>query len=580
MAYLDFESRYDKAPEIVVAGDHDAWAGWESILDAISAHAARAKAHVVAIDCYPGVDDFVRDLIAGRLAPELLIDMRDLLLPQQSLDEMLAPFLTDDRVRGRMCFMQLGEFLDSDKLAEARERVERTDGLVLVYGVGASLVADTDLTVYADLARWEAQLRYRDGAPNYLLDNPGEDQLRKVKCGFFVEWRVGDRHKFDVLPSCDLYLDSNDMERPAMVEVSSLLAGLTQTARAPFRLVPYFDPGVWGGQWMREVCHLSPEPPNFAWAFDGVPEENSLYLRFGDVRIETPAMNLTKLDPRAFLGPKTYARWGAECPIRFDFLDTMGGQNLSLQVHPTTEYMHEHFGMAYTQDESYYILDAEPDGAVYLGLKEDVVPSEMIAALKQAQAGGAPFDAERYVNRWPAKKHDHFLIPAGTPHCSSAGTMVLEVSATPYIFTFKLWDWGRLGMDGLPRPIHIEDGERVIDWRRTTEWVRDNLVDAFKTVDEDDQRTITHTGLHELEPIETRAIDIRKAYEGTTNGELCVFNLVEGQYARIVSPTDAWKPLEVHYAETVFIPASAGAFRIECPEDASDVRVLMATPRV
>lgn len=578
MPYLEFESAYDKAPETRVEGDHLVCSGWDHVLDAISAQAAADHASVVTVDCYPGVDEALRDRIIERLAPDVVIDMRDLLLARDRLDQVLEPFLTDDRVRGRMCFMRLEEFLDSSLLERARERVRNASGLVLVYGVGASLVSHGDTLVYADLARWEAQLRYRAGMPNYLLDNPGEDFLRKVKCGFFVEWRVADRHKFDVLPRAGLYLDANDAESPSLVSVEGLMAGLDKVASGPFRLVPYFDPGVWGGQWMREVCHLSPDAPNYAWAFDGVPEENSLYLRFGDVRVETPAMNLTKLRPKAFLGRRTYARWGAECPIRFDFLDTMGGQNLSLQVHPTTEYMHEKFGMAYTQDESYYILDAEPGGGVYLGLKKGVDPDEMIGALKGAQAGGEPFPAESYVNLWPAKKHDHFLIPAGTVHCSSAGTMVLEVSATPYIFTFKLWDWGRLGMDGKPRPIHIDDGERVIDWSRTTDWVRENLVDAFETVSEEDGCTVTHTGLHELEPIETRVIDITGTYHGSTGGELHVLNLVEGRSATISSPNGAWEPLEVHYAETVFVPAEAGTFEIT--GDGTPVKILEAYPRV
>lgn len=192
---------------------------------------------------------------------------------------------------------------------------------------------------------------------------------------------------------------------------------------------------------MKEVCHLDPAEKNYAWAFDGVPEENSLYLNYGGVRIESPAMNLTLYQPREFLGQKNFARFGAEFPIRFDFLDTMGGQNLSLQVHPLTDYIHQKFGMAYTQDESYYILDAGEDGGVYLGLKEGVDSEAMVADLEEAQRGTTHFNVDRYVNFFPAKKHDHFLIPAGTIHCSSKNCMVLEVSATPYIFTFKLWDW-------------------------------------------------------------------------------------------------------------------------------------------
>lgn len=73
----------------------------------------------------------------------------------------------------------------------------------------------------------------------------------------------------------------------------------------------------------------------------------------------------------------------------------------------------------------------------------------MTSALYESQYTGNTFDVDRFVNKWPAKKHDHFLIPNGTVHCSGAGAMVLEISATPSIFTFKLWDWGRLGLDGL-----------------------------------------------------------------------------------------------------------------------------------
>jgi len=160
------------------------------------------------------------------------------------------------------------------------------------------------------------------------------------------------------------------------------------------------------------------------------------------------------------LGEAVQARFGDEFPIRFDFLDTMGGGNLSLQVHPPADYIRQTFGMRYTQDESYYLLDAGPDATVYLGLKTGADPAAMLAALDAAQAGGQPFAPEQFVNRWPAKKHDHFLIPAGTVHCSGANSLVLEISATPYIFTFKLWDWGRPGLDGVPRPIHLGTAAR------------------------------------------------------------------------------------------------------------------------
>lgn len=279
---------------------------------------------------------------------------------------------------------------------------------------------------------------------------------------------------------------------------------LSKAAAQPFRMVPYFDPGVWGGDWMKTHFDLPDNGSNYAWSFDGVPEENSLLLDFGSCVVETPALNLVYSHPRELLGDRVHARFGKEFPIRFDMLDTMHGQNLSLQVHPLTEYIQSHFHMHYTQDESYYLLDAAGEApCVYLGIKTGTKPEEMIDALQTAQNGGKPFPAEKFVNRIPVKKHDHVLIPAGTVHCSGADTMVLEISATPYIFTFKLWDWGRVDLDGKPRPIHLEHGAANIQWYRNTEWVHRNLVNAVAEVYTGENGTVVRTGLHEREFLDT-----------------------------------------------------------------------------
>jgi mannose-6-phosphate isomerase class I len=293
-----------------------------------------------------------------------------------------------------------------------------------------------------------------------------------------------------------------------------------------------------------------------------VPEENSLLLNFGDVRVELPAIDLTFFQSRELLGDVIYERFGAEFPIRFDFLDTMGGGNLSLQVHPRTQYIRQKFGMAYTQDESYYLLDAGEDGTVYLGLKTDVNRDAMTRDLRAAQNGGPDFPAENYVNRFPARKHDHFLIPAGTIHCSGKNSMVLEISATPYIFTFKLWDWGRLGLNGLPRPIHLDHGIANIAWERQTEWVRGNLINRVEVLAKNDGWLEERTGLHELEFIETRRRWFAQCTPHDTLGTVNVLNLVEGREAIVESPTGAFEPLIVHYAETFIVPASAGAYTI------------------
>jgi mannose-6-phosphate isomerase class I len=251
----------------------------------------------------------------------------------------------------------------------------------------------------------------------------------------------------------------------------------------------------------------------------------------------------------------------------------MGGQNLSLQVHPTADYMDDQFGVPYTQDESYYILDAGPDAVVYLGLKEAVEPAEMQADLEDAQSGTTSFPADAYVNTWPARKHDHFLIPAGTIHCSGADSMVLEISATPYIFTFKLWDWGRVGMDGKPRPINIERGLANIQWNRDADWTRSNLVSRIEPLRSGDGWREERTGLHELEFIETRRYWFTAAVNldtgGTEKGSVHVLNLVEGQQVTVESQDGAFAPMLVGYAETFIVPAAVGDYTLR-PSGASE----------
>jgi mannose-6-phosphate isomerase class I len=318
---------------------------------------------------------------------------------------------------------------------------------------------------------------------------------------------------------------------------------------------------------MKDKFELPPEKPNYAWCFDCVPEENSLLLGFGGRRVEIPAIDLVFHHPQKLLGERVYRRFGAEFPIRFDFLDTMNGGNLSLQVHPLTEYIQSRFGMEYTQDESYYMLDAGPDASVYLGLKDATDPDGMAAALRRGQEGTESFVAERYVNQWPARKHDHFLIPAGTIHCSGRNSLVLEISATPYIFTFKLWDWGRLGLDGRPRPIHLDHGLANIQWDRRTEWVKRNLVNRVEPLGAGQSWREERTGLHELEFIETRRHWFTGPAPHESGGSVNVLNLVEGPEAVVESPDRTFEPFVVHYAETFIVPASVGRYTVRPTDD-------------
>ena len=560
---------YDKFPSIPVpASDGTCVAGWPAmgrrLSDAISVRGTSRT--ILAVECYPGVDEATLfQSLMHELKPSLAIRSSDAMLPQDDINRLCEPFLGgDDPVFGFLCGLKLPQFFDPELISESRCSIEKADaGVVLVLGVGATLMCDPDILVYADLARWEIQLRQRrKEISNLGVSNPEVAQNLKYKRAFFIDWRVADRWKKPLLGKADYFLDTHQNSQPKLADGDAVRRGLSLAATRPFRVVPFFDPGVWGGQWMKEVCDLDRSTVNYAWCFDCVPEENSLLLELGGHRVELPSINLVFNQPQALLGERVHARFGTEFPIRFDFLDTMGGGNLSFQVHPHTEYIQEHFGMPYTQDESYYILDAGPQAEVYLGLKEGVNSAAMMRDLAAAQSDRNPFPDELYVNRFTAKKHDHFLIPAGTVHCSGAESMVLEISATPYIFTFKMWDWGRLGLDGKPRPIHLDHGAQNIDWSRTTAWTRDHLVNHIEALGTGDGWREERTGLHEREFIETRRHWFTKTVPHDTNGGVNVVNLVEGDEAIVESPSGAFEPFVVHYAETFIVPAAVGPYTI------------------
>lgn len=560
------KSNYDKYPAIHVKsneGTH-AWAGWDAICAEIAQKTSGSARQVICVDCYHGVwEEEVKERLVAGIAPDHVFLASEAALDKDTVNAMLAYNVTDDRVFGIMSHHRIEQFFDTERLARMQAEIAAAQGVILVFGVGAFLLCKPDVLVYADMARWEIQQRFRAGKlANWLNDQLDEDPLRKYKRAFFVDWRVLDWHKMSLFDRIDYLLDTNSAI-PRMMTGAIYRKGLAQAVTQPFRVMPYFDPGVWGGQWMKSVCGLDMEKPNYAWSFDGVPEENSLLFEVGGIVLETPAINLVLSKPRQLLGDKVHARFGAEFPIRFDFLDTMGGGNLSLQVHPLTEYIQNTFGMHYTQDESYYILDADEseDTHVYLGCKTGVDKEEFARALEESQKTGR-FDAEKYVNVIPAKKHDHFLIPAGTIHCSGKNCMVLEISATPYIFTFKLWDWGRLGLDGRPRPIHLEHGMKNIQFDRDTEWVMNHLVDRVELIGEEGGIREERTGLHEREFIETRRHWFTQKVEHDTCGDVNMLNLVEGEEAIVESPDGSFEPFVVHYAETFIIPAVVGRYTI------------------
>jgi hypothetical protein len=157
---------YEKHPFVPAGPASACEVGWVSILQRLQALRCRPRC-VLAVECYPGVHvDAVREVLTDGLRPALVVDARQAYKDPAEVGRMCAPFLGDDPVFGRMNGLCVADFLDPGRAAVQRGRVDGAGGgLVLVVGTGASLLAEADVLVYADLPGPSAWCRSSIPAP-------------------------------------------------------------------------------------------------------------------------------------------------------------------------------------------------------------------------------------------------------------------------------------------------------------------------------------------------------------------------------------------------------------------------------
>src|SRR5690606_18440595 len=182
---------------------------------------------------------------------------------------------------------------------------------------------------------------------------------------------------------------------------------------------------------------------------------------------------------------------------------------------------------------------------------------------------GEPIDVERYVRALPAEQHGLYLIPHGTIHCSGTGNVVLEISATPYLYTFKLYDWLRLDLDGNPRPLNVERGLANLDFSRKGEVVDRELVSRPSVLSEGAGWRRVHLPTHRTHFYDVERVELQPgaATMLSTAGSPQVLAVVEGGPVRLrtgmvggdtsVAPASE---AECHFAETYMVPAAAQSF--------------------
>ena len=543
--------------------------GWSALCADLPAAAVLAVDGPMSLDWEALVAAVAAQLESRGIAIEV-IDNRDHMAAWDQIQKRTAPVeqLLEDPDFATLAGGTLADLFD-----ELPEPTPGTGKLVVVLGPGAAFVRH-DLLWYADLPKRYAEAAVAGGAGRNLGQprDAGEATTRRL---FYVDWPLLDRHRDHVAPAVDRWIDTQDVANPAWVDGDELCEALRSLCEQPFRTRPTFNTTSWGGHWAQQELGFNPDARNTALGYELIAPESGLLLGSRDgAMIEVPFQLLIALHPQPVLGPDVYERFGTSFPIRFDYLDTVGGGSLSVHCHPREDDMRAVFGWPYTQHETYYVMVGGADNVVYLGLRDDADVDEFHQRAHDADAHGAPFDIEQFVQTFPAQQHQLFLIPAGTPHGSGVGNVVLEVSATPYLYSLRFYDWLRRDADGAQRPVHVEHAFRNLDRGRNGDAVRIDLVQQPRTVRTGEGWRDELIGALPDMFFEVHRLVLQPGASAAqqTGDRFQVLNLVEGEGVTIRSAAGEHF---LAYAETIVIPAAVGSFEIVA-SGASPVRLVRA----
>jgi mannose-6-phosphate isomerase class I len=526
---------------------------------------------VLLIDGYQGVkwNEFTASLKSSmdelHVSAEW-VNTAECLLPEDEINKRIEPFLGgDDPIFGKHFPLSAEVFFDPVKIAALRikasvARGRKAGNLLIIYGTGAGLIELYDELWYIDVPKDLVQHFARRGeAVNIGLKQSLPFGVY-YKRSYFVEWPALNRLKKQMLPLLDCFIDLQDNEMPAFMSGEDFRYALQEISETPFRLRPWFFPGPWGGKFMQGHMGLDPDQPNFAWSFEMIVPENGVILEQNGNRLEFSFDCLLYMENKKVMGDNAAKQFKYEWPIRLDYLDTIDGGNLSTQLHPRPDYIREEFGETYTQDETYYIVAAKPEAQVYIGLTEDCDPDEFKQALSDSAEKGIEVNVDKFVHKEDSKPHDLFCIPNGTVHCSGEGNLVLEISATPYIFTFKIYDYLRRDLEGKLRPINLERGFRNIRFNRRSSWVKEHLVAKPVLVNEGNGWKEYELYNKPFTFYNINRVEFERQYEMNTNGRAFATNLVEGERVEIISENG--RVTKLSYLESMLIPAASGKIKI------------------
>jgi mannose-6-phosphate isomerase len=223
----------------------------------------------------------------------------------------------------------------------------------------------------------------------------------------------------------------------------------------PLTFIPVLRDYIWGGRNLERLYgrSLPPGPTAESWEISAHPTASTV-IDAG------PLQGYALPDVLAIYGVDLVGRraaWALQrgrFPLLVKLLDAE--KRLSVQVHPPDEYALQHENGELGKTEMWYVLHAQPGARIILGLRRGVTEADFLRAV-------AANSIEEVVHFLPVKPGDAVLITPGTVHAALEGLVINEVLQNSDT-TYRVYDWGRLGADGRPRPLHIEKALDVLDF--------------------------------------------------------------------------------------------------------------------
>lgn len=220
---------------------------------------------------------------------------------------------------------------------------------------------------------------------------------------------------------------------------------------APIFFKPIYQERVWGARNLSEALGRDlPEGKVIgeAWEIVDRPEAQSVVA--GGAFDGKTIRELISENASAIMGEGYHPE--RPFPILVKWLDC--ADRLSLQVHPPAEVAPQLKGEPKT--ENWYIADCKDDASLIVGLKKGATREEF-----EKRIGDGTL--EECIHRFPVKPGDSILVESGRLHAIDAGNLILEIQQNSDT-TYRVYDWGRVGLDGSPRQLHIEESLASIEW--------------------------------------------------------------------------------------------------------------------